>query len=64
MSKKEVKAKAEPFIAVTIDKVPGEEAYLGTVYKNGQVVFKTEHPTLYLAVAGQVRRFIDMGMSV
>lgn len=62
MSKKqEPKVEAKGLI---ISISPKDEGYVGIVMKDGKVIHEIANPTLYHAVAGQLRRYLDLGLSL
>ena len=60
MSKKSLDAEK----GITIRIIPKEEGYVGFAAKDGKIIYEVTNPTLYLSVAGQLRRFLDTGLSL
>ena len=49
---------------VTLHIEPKANGYICHVIKDGQKIFELTEPTLYLSAAGQLRRFLDLGLSL
>lgn len=60
MSKKSLDAEK----GITVRIIPKDDGYIGYVAKDGKLIYEVKEPTLYLSVAGQLRRLLDTGLSL
>lgn len=63
MSKQQPKA-SPPELGITVRIIPQDGGYVGYAAKDGKILFEITDATLYLSVAGQLRRYLDLGMSL
>ena len=63
-SPKAQEATPAPEKGVVIKIMPQGEGWVGSATVDGRVIIEITNPTLYLAVAGQLRRCLDTGFTL
>lgn len=53
-----------PEKGIVVHITPKDNGYVGYAKKDGKILQEITEPTVYLSVAGQLRRYIDMGLSL